>query len=256
MDTYYTEKLEKYKILYGNCKPYNRCKKFKTCTTCNRIRQAHLSDLTEMAGRFSKHSQYAVVMPFGDGQENIKEIKTKITRKIRKSTNGAMISVESSKNQALHLNIILNSDELIKPLIFEKILENTGGGSVFVDELHNPLDIRKATSYSSKISSIPDAKQYAGNILNTAGNIRTMKQILHSDRMMSNNPYMALASMSQAFAKIGVLPPNPATTPKKTIIQLTQLIEQLNIHGKCYSTKYGVLDWNGFNKIYQEYISN
>jgi hypothetical protein len=247
--TYYTEKEQ-------NCQPHKRCKNFKTCDTCNRIRQAHLSDITELASRFSNHSQYAVVMPFAEAQEHIKEIKTKITRKIRKSTNGAMITVESSNSNALHLNFIINSDKPLTSKPFSQTLEKMGySGSVFIDELKKPIEVRRATAYSLKRESIPTYYQYSGNIMNTTGNLSTFKEIIHSKRMSKYNPYIKIAGLQIALKELG-LPVLPSNTPQDQIKKIADLINQIQKLDKCYSDKYGLLSFDEFTKYYIKYIKS
>ncbi len=243
------------KTLYHNsekCKPYHRCKKFKTCEMCNRIRQANLADITSMAGRFSPHSQYAVVMPFGEAQNHLKELKTKLTRKLRTSTNGAMITVESSNNDALHLNIITNSDNKLTTAPFSKILSNMNfEASIFLDDLKTNTDIRRATAYSNKIESIPNKHQYDGNILNTTGNIRTMREILQSQRMAKRMPVIAMVSINQTLAKLGLEPLDDylfsSDFIQKNLKQIMNYSDQLDKLGKCYSPKYGIMTHADFN---------
>ncbi len=63
-----------------------RCKKYRICEECNKIRQANIANVTELAS-FSANARYSVVMPFNDGQDPqlINKLKTRITRKLRKS---------------------------------------------------------------------------------------------------------------------------------------------------------------------------
>ncbi len=97
-------------VLYnknGECRSGSRCKKYRVCEECNKIRQANIANVTELASRFSANARYSVVMPFNEGQDPqlINKLKTRITRKLRKSVDGTFISVETSANDALHLNL-------------------------------------------------------------------------------------------------------------------------------------------------------
>lgn len=248
--------------LYHNsekCKPYRRCKNFKICKTCNRIRQAHLADLTSMAGRFSPHSQYAVVMPYGEAQNHIKELKTKLTRKLRKSTNGTMVTVESSNNDALHLNIITNSDNRLTTAPFSKIISNMNfEASIFLDDLKTNTDIRRATAYSNKIESIPNRYQYNGNILNTTGNIRTMREVMQSQRIIEKMPVIAMVSINHTLTELGLEPLDEylynSNFIQKNLKQIMNYSDQLDKLGKCYSPKYGIMTHNEFKAKFNKRI--
>lgn len=248
-------------ILYHNnseqCNVGRRCKKYRACETCNKIRQAQHADLTSLAGRFSAHSQYCVIMPYADGQHRINEIKTKITRKIKPISNGALISVETSKNSALHLNIILNSDKLINQNIITKSLGKMGvAGSVFIDKLNTDNEIRRATAYSCKLNSIPNKEQYQGNIINTTGNIRTIRQAHQSKSLIENQPYIAIASFNSMLKKLGFEFKDISTTPQQTIKSILHLSNEISKLGCCYSRKYGVMNIEQFNEVYQNYIKH
>ncbi len=123
-----------------------RCKKYRICEECNKIRQSNIVNVTELASRFSANARYSVVMPFNDEQEPqlINKLKT---RKLRKSVDGTFISVETSANEALHLNLITLSNTDFNHLVFDRELKRLG-----------------ITAYSTKINSIPSKELYCGNM--------------------------------------------------------------------------------------------
>ncbi len=250
------------KQLYHNsekCKPYKRCKNFKNCKTCSKIRQAQLADTAELASRFSKYSQYAVVMPFDKAQNHIKELKTKLTRKLKTSTNGIMTTVESSANDALHLNFIINSDIKLSTKPFSKIIENMNfEASIFIDELTTTTDIRRATAYSNKIESIPTPEQYQGNIMNSTGDVRTCREIMQSQRMIERMPIIALVSINQTLTQLGLEPIDnyifESDFIQKNIRQIMNYGEQLKKMGKCYSPRYGLMTEQDFKSKFNRKI--
>ncbi len=128
-----------------------RCKKYRICEECNKIRQVNIVNVTELASRFSANARYSVVMPFNDEQEPqlqlINKLKIRITRKLRKSVDGTFISVETSANEALHLNLITLSNTDLNHLVFDRELKRLG-----------------ITAYSIKIDSIPSKELYCGNM--------------------------------------------------------------------------------------------
>ena len=242
------------------CQPRNRCHLFKTGEPCARIRQARLCDITELASRFSSHATYAVVMPIGkaQNQNTIKKLKTNLTRKMRKSTDGLMTSIETSANDALHLNLIINSKEIITPRPFQTVIKNLGiEADIFVEKI-NKNDVRKVTAYSLKKQSIPTLEQYEGNTLNLSGNMKSFKQIMQSKRMIKHSPIIAITSMCNTLIKFGLEPPTKALleTPRlqRSLDNLIYLTSQLKELDMCYSEKHGLLTAKEFFRIYKRKI--
>lgn len=238
-------------VLYHKCEKGKRCRKYRDCKICNNIRKAQMSDLTELAGRFSRYSQYAVVMPHQQVTDHIKALKTNITRTLRKSANGALITVETSKNDALHLNIILNTDKQLNTHDFTKAVELTNGtANVFIDDLNTQIEIRNATSYGLKIESIPPKYQWAGNTVNTTGNLRTMREIMQGKRMLHHAPHITMTSLNNTFADLGLEPLTEtlynSNYIQKSMKQLLAYGEELKRMGKCYSTTHGLMTLKEF----------
>lgn len=239
------------------CQTGSRCGLFKTCEACNRQRQARICDIVELANRFSNRATYAVVMPFNraQNQETIKRLKTNLTRKLRKSTDGMMVSVETSAADALHLNLILNHQEPITPIPFQIVSKNMGiDCDIFVEEI-DKNQIRRVSAYALKRQSIPTKDQYDGNTANLSGNLRTMKEILQSKRMINHNPLVAITSMCNTLVALGLEPPTETLleTPRlqRSLNNLIYLSEQVKSVGLCYSEKRGLLTAKEFKIIYK-----
>lgn len=238
------------------CFAGQRCGLFKKCETCNKIRQARLCDITELAGRFSPRATYAVMMPFNQAQnqETVKKLKTNLTRKLRKSTNGILTSIETSANDALHLNLIINHEKPLNLKPFQTIAKNLNAEvDIFLESI-NKKDLRRVTAYALKKQSIPTKEQYEGNTLNLSGNLRTMKEILQSKRMIKSNPLVAITSMCNTLIKLGLEPPDEALIKQprlqrslENLMYLTKQVKELNV---CYSETRGILTRKEFEKIY------
>lgn len=240
------------------CSSYNRCGLFRICEPCSRIRQSKICDITELAGRFSNHATYAVVMPVGKVKDTniIKKLKTNLTRKMRKSTDGMMVSVETSVNDALHLNLIINSKDIITPRPFETVSKNLGiETNIFVETIQQN-DIRKVSAYALKRQFIPSSDQYKGNTINMAGQVRTIKQIMQSRKMIQHQPLVAITSMSNKLIKLGLEPPTKSLLEiprlKSSLTSLIHLVNQLDELDMCYSDKRGLLTADEFKKIYRK----
>ncbi len=244
----------------GECRSGSRCKKYRICEECNKIRQANIANVTELASRFSANARYSVVMPFNDGQDPqlINKLKTRITRKLRKSVDGTFISVESSANDALHLNLITLSDTDFNPLVFDRELKRIGvTGSVFSEPIQSS-DVRRITAYSTKIDSIPSKELYSGNIYSTTGSVRSAGQFMQSQRMFNYAPAVAVTAMCNKLIQMGLVPPSiliqQTNTFGKMVKLLVLLAEQVDAQDICYHPTLGLLDRGEFSKFYNRSI--
>jgi hypothetical protein len=226
---------------------------------CARIRQARFCDITQLSARFSKRAFYGVVMPFSENTENsIKAIKTKITRNLRKSTDGIYCSVETSINDALHLNLILTSDNQITPAPFQKVIKSLNlEADIFLDEI-DKADICKVTAYASKRKSIPSNERYKGNTVNFSGNMRTMSQIMQSQRMMKHSPLIALTALNLRLQKLGFAPISQAihktNTMQTALDDFIDMANQFDFQKICYSKTYGILTESDFADLYSKTV--
>ncbi len=238
------------------CRSGSRCMKYRICEECNKIRQAQICDITELASRFSANARYSVIMPYDEGQDAqlINKLKTRITRKLRKSVDGTFISVESSANDALHLNLITLSDTDFNPLVFDRELKRLGvTGAVFSEPVQSS-DVRRITAYSTKIDSIPSKELYGGNIYSTAGSVRLAGQFMQSKRMFNYAPAVAITAMCNKLIQMGLVPPSnliqQTNTFAKMIKLLVLLAEQVDAQDICYHPTLGLLNRDEFAKFY------
>lgn len=163
------------------CQPFNRCKLFRICEHCARIRQAKLSDIAQIAARFSPKASYTVVMP--KQPEKINELRQRIIRNIKKCGGGSMVTVESCKTEALHLNIIATTEDPVQDYDITRAisLANTEAG-VFHENI-SPERIRVVTSYALKQAAIPRKVEFTGKTVSLQGSWRSIKQVMKSDQM-------------------------------------------------------------------------
>lgn len=235
---------------------------FKKCKFCAGIRQAQLSDIAELASRFSRHAYYSVVMPFEQSESLVKKLKTNIIRKLRNNATGGLVSIETTANDSLHLNVIINSDNVIVPTLFNKSLKNLNtSGDVFFEEIMDgsrgvdiATQMRKITSYSLKKQSIPSNEQYRGNTANKFGNWRSITEIFHSQKIIKQNPSIAVASIVESCNRLGILLPSNSDTSSAAVTDIVYLINQLDKFGKCYSNKHGLMSLKQFQNLYERWL--
>lgn len=247
--------------LYTNtkeCTSFKRCKQYRICEHCNNARQAKLCDVTELASRFSNKATYAVIMPYGHAQkpEVISAIKSKVIRKIKPSIDGSFISVETSPNKALHLNLVLTHQAGFNPDPIKKILKNMNvEASLFCEQI-DPTAVRNVTAYALKLQSIPEKDQYTGNQYNMTGMVKTAGHIMQSHRMMTTAPIVALKSMNNTLEKYGLNPISSELLDKKYLLaelqNLNFLVAQLDNNEMNYSPETGLISNADFISTYQD----
>lgn len=242
------------------CNKSARCKDFRKCQECANIRQARISDVVELAARFSPVATYAVVLPKKEANrpEVIKALKTKLTRKLRQSTNGLMCSIETTPNDALHLNLIINSENKITPKPFQTIAKNLDiQADIFVQQIRVD-EIRKVTAYALKKQSLPSREQYQGNILNVSGTVKTAGAVMQSVQMMKNNPLVAITAMNNRLIKMGLEPPSEAlfktSRLRNSLASLVYMTAQLESFEACWTEGRGLITADEFAKIYRKKI--
>ena len=240
------------------CTSYKRCKKYRVCEKCNNIRQAKLSDITELAARFSPRATYTVIMPKAEAQVEsiIKAVKSKITRKVKQSVDGTFISVETSKNDALHLNILTMGQSIITPEPFKAVIKKMGIAADLYHEEVATSDIRNITAYALKMQSLPTKDQYSGNLYNITGSVRNAKNIMQSQKMFKYAPAVAVLSMCNTLIKWGIKPPTEKMLKFNSMQAITEslcdLVNQIDTQEICYSKKNGLLNKADFITLYNK----
>jgi hypothetical protein len=202
------------------CRPKSRCHQFKICEACNRERQRQACDTVELSSKFNRYTTNATVMPFGAGsqsQNQIKKLKSQLLKKLKPTTTGALVSVESSGNDALHLNMIIQSK---KRLITSPFDEVSGALNIGVDVLLENVskaDVRNRVAYALKYQSIPSKDRYNGNLVNTTGNVRNAKNAINDYKLFIDNQALAVAIIYKQLLDFGITP------PAKKILMLPEL---------------------------------
>lgn len=253
-NTNYTGKTPQDKV--KECTKHNRCGLFRLCEPCSRIRQAKLCDITELASRFSNKATYAVIMPYSKAQnpKTIQQLKTKLTRKIRKQSDGLTVSVETTANDALHLNLLINSNEAIPIKTYQDVLISSNVQADLFNEEISKNDIRKVSAYAIKKQAIPTYEQYQGNTLNLSGTVRTCKEIMQNKKMIYYNPTIAITSMNNTLKDLGLQPMDEKITEhwsvRASLTNLIHMINQIKGLGICYSNTQGIITTNQFKTLY------
>lgn len=213
-----------------NCRSGNRCNQFRVCEACNKIRQAKACDKVEMASKFSRYTTNATVMPYGAGsqsKESVGKLKTNILTALKPHITGAMVSVEVSDNDALHLNFVLNSRKKILQSIFEKLEQEVDIGLDTLLEPISPSDVRNRTAYALKYRSIPTQEQYSGNLVNTTGDVRRAGQVIRDYKLLSSDRGLVVHRIINDLTELGIKQPGFDTLISDEHLRTTTAIFKL-----------------------------
>lgn len=132
-----------------SCNRYRRCRQYRTCNDCARLRQAHVADLAEQLFADYQAVYQSRFTPYDNSYRGIARVKAAIKRQL--DANDALWSVEvGSEKGLLHLNII-SPKEVFKQI---KNTEYWQGQQV--------LNLRQLAAYMVKPDQIPSLAAYPG----------------------------------------------------------------------------------------------
>lgn len=152
----------------NSCNRFNRCRRYRTCDDCARLRQAHIADVTEqLLGQYSS-IYMARLTPYNNTEAEIKRLKAAIKRRL--GENDAIWSIEQgSEKNLLHINL-LSPVEFFKSF---KLAEYWQGKQV--------ENLRQAAAYMLKRSQIPELSAYSGRQF---GSFRSMSELYSASEQL------------------------------------------------------------------------
>lgn len=138
------------------CAPRSRCRNWRVCPTCARIRQATVADLAEKLAANAGRLNLTVLHPTHPGAAAVAAIRAAWVRQARPT--GAIWTVEQGAAPgALHLNILHPSHQRAEP---------TGAACYSEPVRSSP---RVVAAYISKRAGAPDPEIYPGRCLGRSG---------------------------------------------------------------------------------------
>lgn len=187
--------------LYHNkkiCQRGARCKDFRNCEFCCRVRQKKIADVAESGARQSRYVSYAVIRTYD--QQKIKEQKAKFMPKLKQLTQGGLWTIEHGEYSGLHLNIIAGSERIITATDVAKAWGYRGDADIHLENVpHN--EVRYPAAYSAKFESIPTKEQYSGHTYGTFG---TFKRPLGILATQTSNPWLQILAIEQLLTDAGI----------------------------------------------------
>lgn len=179
------------------CTPNQRCRYYRTCDACARLRQAHVADLAERL-----LSQYPAVFlsrftPYTNTKQEIERLKASIKRQL--GNYNAIWSIElGQEKKLLHLNILSASPSFKQP----KNTEYWQGQSA--------QNIRQLAAYMVKKDQIPPIEVYQGRQF---GGLTSMSMLLQDKKQ---EPIIQ-AAYHEKITLMGMVLPEPYIARQKAI---------------------------------------
>ena len=138
------------------CLPRARCRDFRNCPICARIRQAQIADAAERLQAHAGRLTWACLKPVENGADALARARAAFLR--AHDPAGAVWTVElSPQTGALHCNVLLPNAEP-KRIRLARVWQAPIEG-----------DVRQVAAYIAKRDQIPPRELYDGRLYGTAG---------------------------------------------------------------------------------------
>lgn len=140
------------------CRPQHRCRNWRQCDFCARVRQARIADAAERLASISPNLSWTTLHPILPGKYGIDRARSEWVDVVRPA--GAIWTIEKSPStKNLHLNII-------HPTAPDPILARSG-------KWNRPIigNVRHVAAYISKRRQAPAPGDYQGRLFGTCGHL-------------------------------------------------------------------------------------
>lgn len=184
----------------AHCRSGNRCKQFRDCKDCAKIRQAKIADVAENGALQSPYLTYAVVKPLDDS--TFSEEKARIMRAISKNSDGGIWTIETGIQSGLHTNLVIGSSKPFDMnILYDAVRVES---SIWGNTALNHREVRNVASYSAKREGMPSKSEYSGNLFGKFGSFRKPLAITAEQDI---NPMLAGLALEQMLADKGIVKP-------------------------------------------------
>jgi hypothetical protein len=184
----------------SQCRKGNRCRQFRECASCAKIRQAKIADIAEDGSLQSPYLTYAVVKPLQD--KTFTDEKAKIMKAIKKHADGGLWTIETGIQSGLHTNLVIGSS---KPFDMNILYEAvTVESSIWGNTALSHKEVRNVASYSAKQKGMPSKDSYHGNLYGRFGTFKT-PLVICAEQTIS--PVMAGLALERMLAEKGIQEP-------------------------------------------------
>lgn len=194
------------------CRPGRRCKQWRVCDACARIRQAQIADVAEAGAALVPHVSYAVVRTYD--AHSINRDREKFIARLAQISEGGLWTIEIGERKGgLHINVIAGT---LDPIAAADLAACWPGGSS-ADFWHTDIprrDARRVAAYCAKREAMPDADYYGGRLYGSWGTWKRPLAALVEDRH-TTPPVVAGAALQTMIERAVGRPPWPETAAQR-----------------------------------------
>lgn len=138
------------------CTPTSRCRRWRTCPTCARLRQARIASAAARLASLAPRVDWATLSPLSAGASALIAARAEFLSLHRPA--GVIWTVERAPTTGrLHCNILLPAHEP------RRLIQSS------CHVIHDVDDIRRVAAYISKPDQYPDKATFPGRTYGTAG---------------------------------------------------------------------------------------
>lgn len=154
----------------AGCHSGSRCKKFRTCEHCARIRQAQVADVAEAGAKKSPITTYAVIRCYD--RFAVARHRAKFIKQMKDATLGGIWTIEDADFSGLHLNIIAGTNKPIESVDIARMWGYRGDADIWAQAV-DYKDVRNVAAYICKRESIPAKDRFGGHTYGSYGQWKT-----------------------------------------------------------------------------------
>lgn len=203
--------------MLAHCRPGRRCKDWRDCPDCARIRQAQIAEVAERGAAFSPRVTYAVARTYDPGSFGVD--KEAFIARLSKITEGGIWTVETGAiSTGLHINIIAGTLDGLTAASLAKAWPATSAADFWAADIPR-RDVRNVAAYVSKRDSFPHPDEYGGRLYGSWGAWKRPLAALVEDRN-GIAPVTTGAALEAMLTSAGI--PDPAPMPPAFVAPATE----------------------------------
>lgn len=238
--------------MIAQCRPGKRCRDWRVCPDCARIRQAQIADVAERGAATSPRVTYAVARTYD--ARTFSADKAQFLTRLAKIADGGIWTVETGKISAgLHINIIAGTKDAVTAAELARAWPTTSPVDVWATEIPR-RNARNVAAYASKQTGFPHPDEYRGRLYGSWG---TWKRPLATLAESREAPVLAGAALEAMLSATGIPAPEPnqeaETAQERAKNNLRRLIAarmgEIELHGYCYVPGYGIATTKDARKL-------
>lgn len=170
----------RHNVNYSTCRPGRRCKQWRVCDACARIRQAQIADVAEAGAAMVPRVTYAVARTYD--AHSISRDREKFVARLAQISEGGLWTIETGERAGgLHVNVIAGTLDGLAAADLAACWPGGSSADFWATDVPR-RDVRKVAAYSSKREALPAADYYGGRLYGSWGTWKRPLAALVEDR--------------------------------------------------------------------------